>query len=50
MILLIDLLSWSSIRIFEIKEKTKDNRMVILKKPYIVCPEEVIKAVELRKM
>jgi len=37
---------------FEIKEKTKDNRMVILKKkPYVsYVPEEVIKAVELRKM
>lgn len=37
---------------FQIVEKTKDNRMVILKKkPYVsYVPDEVIKAVELRKM
>jgi len=37
---------------FQIVEKTKDNRMVILKKkPYVsYVPDEVIKTVELRKM
>lgn len=37
---------------FQIVEKTKDNRMVILKKkPYVsYVPDEVIKAVELRNM